>query len=651
MKHKILQLFIVLILILNCIPYNIAYSNDDTPMLTSVKNVIDGKHQSKLPYKLFIPENQEKNKEYPLIIYLHDSGGNNDDTYAQLEEDPIITALQNSENKEIHPCYVLTPQYLPQQTWSSSIINYNPYSHHPPVVSESLQLVTDLIYYLKNVYNIDNNRIYIGGIGDGASGAWNLCANNPSLFAAVFALAGYTDPSDAQYIRHIPAWIFHGQSDRTVPVTESYNMVHELEELGADVQFSRYIHAEHDIRKQVSEEPDLFWWLFSQKKKNPSLSENITDLSDKDTSSQDIKTVVEKGLLKTDSRSRFYPEDSASLLDAISSLLICTGYEFQTTSQTFANTYLEKAVQLGILEPEHKNYSDLPISRELFANCVGSLYTLKKDTGFYKYNPIFKDIDNISPQYLDMITTACSKGIFDISQENMFFPDNLITRKELAIILNRIMNPGMRQSHTGTQRVFNGSTEKVLTTISAYDQSNDSYDNPGFIITTEVMGNLAADSLRHATDADISIIMKNEVTGILAFGDVTTKNISEIFHSGNSTIVIELNGEQILQMLDTGICGYHDNSILSVSGIKATYDSSMPKGKRVLYPRLDSIPLEPEQKYTVALSPEAFDFFDFLEPTIITDDFSGIVPLTLDLVGTLGINRIGIEDPRIKIKS
>jgi len=43
-----------------------------------------------IPYRLFVPHDYNKQKSYPLILWLHGSGGAGPDNIAQISEDQII---------------------------------------------------------------------------------------------------------------------------------------------------------------------------------------------------------------------------------------------------------------------------------------------------------------------------------------------------------------------------------------------------------------------------------------------------------------------------------------------------------------------------------------------------------------------------------
>jgi len=65
-----------------------------------------------IPYRLFKPQQRDPKKRYPLVVYLHGSGGRGTDNLKQITGGNLygsrIWAL--SENQARHPCYVLAPQ-------------------------------------------------------------------------------------------------------------------------------------------------------------------------------------------------------------------------------------------------------------------------------------------------------------------------------------------------------------------------------------------------------------------------------------------------------------------------------------------------------------------------------------------------------------
>jgi predicted peptidase len=114
---------------------------------------------------------------------------------------------------------------------------------------------------------IDQARIYVGGLSMGGYGIWDLLARQPRRFAAAFPICGGGDPTTATTFAHVPIWAFHGADDEIVPVARSVEMVDALKAAGAkNLRFSNYAGVGHHSWLNAFAEPELFDWLFAQRR-------------------------------------------------------------------------------------------------------------------------------------------------------------------------------------------------------------------------------------------------------------------------------------------------------------------------------------------------------------------------------------------------
>src|SRR6185369_17841318 len=70
-----------LILILFLAAFVVAQKREDV----LVAKVYKGTQGRTMPYRLYVPENYDKQKKYPLVLYLHGGGGRGDDNRKQIE--------------------------------------------------------------------------------------------------------------------------------------------------------------------------------------------------------------------------------------------------------------------------------------------------------------------------------------------------------------------------------------------------------------------------------------------------------------------------------------------------------------------------------------------------------------------------------------
>jgi predicted peptidase len=59
-------------------------------------------------------------------------------------------------------------------------------------------------------------------------------------------------------------WVFHGNADRTVPVTVSRNRIAALRKAGGRPLYTEYAGVDHNVWEWAFTEPALAGWLFAQ---------------------------------------------------------------------------------------------------------------------------------------------------------------------------------------------------------------------------------------------------------------------------------------------------------------------------------------------------------------------------------------------------
>ncbi len=208
-----------------------------------------------LPYRLLHPEKTEPGKHYPLILFLHGSGERGVDNEKNLSY--ITDLFLNDKNRKKFPSYVLVPQ-CPQTTrWAPEDWYAKPTS---PISS-----VVDLIDSLIVVLPIEINQLYIIGLSMGGFGTWYMLTRYPDKFAAAIPICGGGDWNQAQAIKHIPVWVFHGRKDTVVLPEQSRTMVKALKAAGGKPRYTEYKKVAHDSWKPAFKEPELLKWLFSNR--------------------------------------------------------------------------------------------------------------------------------------------------------------------------------------------------------------------------------------------------------------------------------------------------------------------------------------------------------------------------------------------------
>ncbi len=119
------------------------------------------------------------------------------------------------------------------------------------------------------------------------------------------------------------------------------------------------------------------------------------------------------------------------------------------------------------------------------------------------------------------------------------------------------------------------------------------------------MGNLVADAIRAATGADIAIANGGGIRADRTYeaGTILTRrDILEELPFGNTTVLTELPGSQILAALENGVSQVEKGAgrFPQISGATFVYDPSAPAGARVAEVTIGGAPLDLDKVYRLA---------------------------------------------------
>jgi len=226
--------------------------------------------QDTLPFRVLLPKNFDKDKKYPLLLFLHGIGERGSDNEKQLTHGARFF-LKDSIRAQF-PAVVVFPQCPDGKSWHNGKVTANPDGSrmvvHPKkrLPNKQLELLEELIFEMHWVYPIDENRIYLGGLSNGSRGTMEMIRRNPKLFAASFAICGGGNPNIAKDLQYTPLWIFHGDADGVNPYRESLDVYHGLKNLNAPVKMTTFTGVDHNAWDPAFAEPGLMEWLFSHKR-------------------------------------------------------------------------------------------------------------------------------------------------------------------------------------------------------------------------------------------------------------------------------------------------------------------------------------------------------------------------------------------------
>jgi predicted peptidase len=223
------------------------------------------KSQWEMPYRLFRPVASGK---VPLVVYLHGSGGLGDDNLKQLGLGNIFgtRVWLLPENQERYPCYVVAPQT--DRGWIR--YDFSQQTEVPakvlPGFGDGARAAIEIVDQLCHEFPIDERLIYVTGQSMGGAGTWNVITYRPNFFAAGVVCCGSISPDDGTASIETPVWNFHGDSDKTVPVSVSRERMAARRKAGGHPLHTEFAGVDHNVWEWAYTEPKLVQWVFSQRR-------------------------------------------------------------------------------------------------------------------------------------------------------------------------------------------------------------------------------------------------------------------------------------------------------------------------------------------------------------------------------------------------
>ena len=156
----------------------------------------DPKTGTSVKYNLYIPKNYDKNKKYPLVLFMHDKGVLSEDTKTALLQGKGATSFAAPEEQARHEAFVLAPQY------SRQVVDDN------GDITSDLEATVNLIRdYLISKYSIDEKKLYATGQSMGGMMAIVMNYKYPELFAASYLVACQWNPKEVSTMAKNNLWI------------------------------------------------------------------------------------------------------------------------------------------------------------------------------------------------------------------------------------------------------------------------------------------------------------------------------------------------------------------------------------------------------------------------------------------------------------
>ena len=207
--------------------------------LFSEKKFISSRTGRELKYLCYSPNNDGN---LPLIIYLHGAGSRGTEL-SQLSHAGPIGELEKGRNI---PARMVAPQCC-GDTWF-----------------ELFETLMDFAESMANESGVDKSRIYLTGVSMGAYAAWQLAMTKPDMFAALVPVCGGGMYWNAERLKNMPVWAFHGALDDVVYPEESIKMVYRINKSGGNAKITVFEKADHNAWDPAYALDEMWSWMFLQ---------------------------------------------------------------------------------------------------------------------------------------------------------------------------------------------------------------------------------------------------------------------------------------------------------------------------------------------------------------------------------------------------
>ena len=134
---------------------------------------------------------------------------------------------------------------------------------------EGDKIITAVFQKVIREFNVDTNKVSVGGLSNGGTGTWHITMKYPWMWAAAIPrCAGEIHNDD--YVRNIesmPVYMIHGTNDHLIPVESSRNMSARLAKLGNEARLTEIEGGGHFFFSK--ENRQVVPWMLAQKRMAP----------------------------------------------------------------------------------------------------------------------------------------------------------------------------------------------------------------------------------------------------------------------------------------------------------------------------------------------------------------------------------------------
>lgn len=225
--------------------------------------------ESNQPYAIYIPENFDETKAYPLVVFLHGALSNHrlglrrafgegNKQGPEFGTPGFVPAETDLEVTRFYP-ELKSVDYIVAAPFSRGTAGYQGIPE---------QDVYDMLADIKSKFLIDEDRMYLTGLSMGGGGTLWVGLSRPDLWAAIAPVCPAPPQGTDQLAMNalnIPVHLFVGDRDGLMATSDAWEK--NFKEHGVDVEYIIYPGIAHNSWEYAYEDGFIFDW-FAQFKRD-----------------------------------------------------------------------------------------------------------------------------------------------------------------------------------------------------------------------------------------------------------------------------------------------------------------------------------------------------------------------------------------------
>jgi phospholipase/carboxylesterase len=206
-----------------------------------------------LPVRTFAPIGYEPRYPYPLIVFLHGEGGN---------EEQILRLAPRVSRRNFVSIGLRGPVCLGPNRKGALGYSWGDSSHLPAIEEYLLQAIRET----RLNYHIHSERIFLAGFAEGATLAYRMGLLFPDKVSGIIALNGHMPRADRPLLRlpearSLQVFIGHGIANSVVPLSMARADQRIFYAAGMDVEMHNYA-TNHRLHKDMLR--DVNRWIIAR---------------------------------------------------------------------------------------------------------------------------------------------------------------------------------------------------------------------------------------------------------------------------------------------------------------------------------------------------------------------------------------------------